>query len=797
MEDKIYSEIEQKKAAYALNMCTVSISQILDYNDIYVLEQEYDAILNNLNLEIIPKDDALLNILQEILNVISFFRVQKIRRDQNDNEYQQRIKNAIWHAIPSFNMFIAPSTISNSGTMIGQATKGLLNTNVAMLAVNLATQIGTGYMNYRREKANANLEKEKAEIELEIAAIEQLHALQRELFTTAWMLADRYGYPDEWRLTEKQIEQYNQILMDTDEYRKYARLEAIQDKFQAYPAFWYYFAHTALYIATTFNDPKTREEYKQKACKHFEQYYAINQFNLLREDQLTATANLEYADLLFLNPNPNYKKINEIVADAEKKAGNANDILQLCAVAYLRVGNRSAAADLLKILVNEGYNASTNAQLLSRLYVQQYVSAQDEASQTYALSNYRILGRQINSCHLFPMPENRESAQAESLENQFISTQKMLLKKMYRNSINAFAKQNAIDFNAVLPAPYHVTEPKEEYWGQTSKAREKRIHDAKVALTGNHAENYIVRLRECGFRYGYIDVLNNTVSGMEELHCFRRLSKHDNLIAFLAKKLKNSKVELWNQQSKMDDGSFNFDDYLSLVNTYSYKYFTAEFFDKIKEYITSAINAETELDKIEDLYSDLETFCEAHNLPSPNEYIQTFKELSMDVGIPHDSTFFEYDLLCDSTGKFEYTPELRDKMQTAIQSNISNIIADPEKVHVYLRGSQQFDSFLKNECLKLQDVSIYEVRQRAIAIIDDVTKEDEDLILSVDGIRLVRHNRIRESVEFSDTAYVKSGNSGKLKLGFIDDFSNKNVKHDVLKAIIDSMDELLSMAQAR
>lgn len=38
-----HSTDEKLRAAYALNMCTVSVSQIVDYNDAYVLEQEYDA----------------------------------------------------------------------------------------------------------------------------------------------------------------------------------------------------------------------------------------------------------------------------------------------------------------------------------------------------------------------------------------------------------------------------------------------------------------------------------------------------------------------------------------------------------------------------------------------------------------------------------------------------------------------------------------------------------------------------------------------------------------------------------
>ena len=43
------TEKDALQAAYALNMCTVSVSQIVDYKDAYILEQEYNAILNNMN----------------------------------------------------------------------------------------------------------------------------------------------------------------------------------------------------------------------------------------------------------------------------------------------------------------------------------------------------------------------------------------------------------------------------------------------------------------------------------------------------------------------------------------------------------------------------------------------------------------------------------------------------------------------------------------------------------------------------------------------------------------------------
>ena len=63
-------------AAYALNLCTTSITQIIENNDLRYMEQEYENILNNLNLEVMPKDEALLDVLKQILDVINFFNIQ-------------------------------------------------------------------------------------------------------------------------------------------------------------------------------------------------------------------------------------------------------------------------------------------------------------------------------------------------------------------------------------------------------------------------------------------------------------------------------------------------------------------------------------------------------------------------------------------------------------------------------------------------------------------------------------------------------------------------------------------------
>lgn len=229
-EGKKLSELEKKQAAYALNMCTVSVSQIIDYEDLNILEQEYDAILNNINLEHMPKDEALLNILKQLLDTITYFRIQEGDKKMIEKEYQHKMKNAIWAAVPNFGLIVA------GGSPL-------------TMAISLASQVGIGYMNYRRNKAEYNLDKEKQMWQLQRTAIEQFNGLRRELFNTAWRLADAYGFDDKLRLTEKQIKQYDEILLDQDEIRKYERLEAIKENFEAYPPFWYFIGNAANFIA--------------------------------------------------------------------------------------------------------------------------------------------------------------------------------------------------------------------------------------------------------------------------------------------------------------------------------------------------------------------------------------------------------------------------------------------------------------------------------------------------------------------------------------------------------------------
>lgn len=344
---------EQIRAAHALNLMTVSISQIIEYNDAYILEQEYDTIINNLNLEKMPKDEALLDICKQILDEITYQRMDAGDKKLLEKKYQHQLKNAVWSAVPNVGAIFATS-------------------NPVAMAATFATQVGIGYMNYRRNKAEYSLGYEESKWQIQKHRLQHLNALRTELFETSWRLADQYSFPDEYRLSAKQISQYNNALMESNPIKRYNKLDAMRKAFDAYPAFWYQIGSTAnsIYRSDIYSDDtEIQEIYKFYAIECFKKYEELNTYNLLRNDILTSSWALEYLELQNLNKSNNVDEAKRLIQIAETYSGNALDVLELCAFAYLRIQDDENAVRLFHYLVNEDYNSTLNTQILSGLYI--------------------------------------------------------------------------------------------------------------------------------------------------------------------------------------------------------------------------------------------------------------------------------------------------------------------------------------------------------------------------------------------------------------------------------------------
>lgn len=756
MSENKYEIQEQLRAAYALNMCTVSVSQIVDYNDEYILEQEYEAILNNLNIEQMPKDEALLNTLVKLLNVITFFRIDKIKRAQIEKKYQRSVKNAIWSAVPNIGVIVAGDPVT--------------------VGLSLATQVGIGYMNYRREKANALADKEDSEFELRITAMEQLNALRRELFTTAWRLADEYNFPDRYRLTERQISQYNEILMDTDEIRKYERLTAVQEKFEAYLPFWYFMGHTAKYISEDNNnglDDVTRDYYRAKAKEHFERYDSLNSFNILREDEITASFALEYIDLLLLENDPDMDKINDLIKTAVNMAGNANDILEMCAISYLKIGQTEAAEKLLRILVNESYNTATNAKLLSRIYVSEYL----KDTNPLARSQYNILATRVSPAWLFPMPDKKQGDRAlqdRELMDQYIADQKIDLQKDYSDIINQFIAKYVILFNRIIPAP--VSNAPDEYFKNTEKAIKKRRQDVYDALENDTRNEYRRSIRESGYRFRYVELINKMLVALDTLSLFRENGSKDEMIQLIRTKLEEASGDLKEIQKKLNyDEAFTIVDYEKIQKSFSFQRLTKEFFDKLKDIIGEGIEKVESLDALDDIDLDLTAFCREQEL------VESTQDRGGKIAESEDndeSDYISVDVLGENEQDERFNRSTFEKMLAAVNDDAGKIIDDETKTELLIRGSQKFELYFKN--VKLKGDAF---KSKTLAVIDDQSRADMDLFITCDGVVPVKHSKVDRLRKFEKIEY--QGKS--LKLGWPDEYANNAVNLGNLYSLLEKL----------
>ena len=657
MSDKKYEIQDKLKAAYALNMCTVSVSQIIDYNDEYILEQEYEAILNNLNLEQIPKDEALLDILVKLLNVITFFRIDKLKKERIEKKYQRQVKNAIWSAIPNIAVIVSGNPVS--------------------IAQSLATQVGIGYMNYRKEKANALVAKEDAEFELRITLMEQINALRRELFTTAWRLADEYEFPDRYRLTERQIAQYNKILMDTNEIRKYERLMSVHDKFEAYLPFWYFVGHTAKYIAEDKSnglDGESRKVYQELAREHFDKYHSLNSFNILREDEIAASFALEYVDLLLIDESPNMDLVMELLETAVRMAGNANDILDLCAMSYLKIGKTEEAERLLRILVNENYNTPTNTKLLSRIYVSQYLNG----TNPLAKLQYHTLAARVEHAWLFPMPEERSAnllLQDKELSHQYLSDQRDDLQSAYNDIIEQFIDKYIVLFNKIIPIP--VNDVSDDYFRNTESSIKRRRQDVYEALENDSRNEYRQLIRESGFRFRYIELLNNMLSALDTISLFRESEFKDDLIQMIRYNLEEASVDLKKIQNNLNiENGFSFMDYEKLQRHFSFENLTKGFFDKLKEVIDKGIMSIESLDLLDNIELDLSVFCKEQNL-SENTPAQIGKiDVQDEDG---ENEYISVDVLGENEKDERFNERKQIEMLAAVEKAASSIVNEKGK----------------------------------------------------------------------------------------------------------------------
>ena len=483
----------------------------------------------------------------------------------------------------------------------------------------------------------------------------------------------------------------------------------------------------------------------------------MNKFSLLREDQLAASALLEYADLLMIeNTDTNIQKVFELIQEAKKKAGIAKDVLQLCAISFLKIGKTEEAASILKVLVNEDYNTAMNAKILSRIYVSKYLDTESRSAYT----EYKILSQRVAQEWLFPMPK-KDALSEKSLEEKFIRDQKAYLAMAYRCALQDYLRKARVSYEDAM-----------QNLRPGSFSEEERVLIHSRLCSGEYS-------RRC------IRQMNLMVAGLDTLSTFRKLKSREALIKYIDGKLRTIKGTIQQLQGK-PVSEFESKDIRSLEKIFSFEQLTEDFYDDLRTKVMDQISHAQTLGELNLLESDLLQFCNEQKLPEP----RCLGRAEVKSGSTEELCIYFEDDLLGSGANAENSEQFVEQMRLKIGESRKEIVNNPDKVAVYLRTEELFDSYFENGALP--GATKYLLKQKAIAVVDDLTKHDYDLVLTIDGIVVVDRNKILDgTIRYDAVKTFSHGERQGLEIWYPDMYENPNVDLNVLYAVIKALGKIV------
>nr|WP_321402149.1 hypothetical protein [uncultured Desulfobacter sp.] len=321
---KTYDKETQLQVLQCLNMIAVSLTHIMTYNDKVILDQEYNMIINNLNLSNIPDAD-LISLLQELMDLLTSSKINDYDREYLLKNYDRNVQNELKTEVKS--LVFDTDIVTNPYTTV--------------LAAFVAT--GSFYFNYRSQMNAYVKEKEEGAWAIESKTMTELNNFYKKLLKHSWTLMRKYNLPDTWRLDEKQLRDYTNILKEPDLIKRFRKLERIETSFQMFPPYWYYRGQSAQETGNT-----------KEALRCFLHFQQIHQ-SILRKDPYAASVAMCKTMLT------KDSKSDDVKSDLALIVSNSEDNdwgnLLFAALQYGRIGDSDPAGKLILRNLDNGHTA--------------------------------------------------------------------------------------------------------------------------------------------------------------------------------------------------------------------------------------------------------------------------------------------------------------------------------------------------------------------------------------------------------------------------------------------------------
>lgn len=408
----------QLQVLQALNQIAVSLTHIITYNDKVVLDQEYNTIINNLNLSKIPDAD-IITLLQELMDLLTTSKINDHDRVYLAHTYEKNVQNELKKRM----------------SMRLLDTDVLINPYSSVLQAVL--NVGSFYFNYRYKLEDYKKERDEAIWKIDANTLQKLNDFYKKLLKYSWELMRRYNFPDEWRLNDKQLNDYINILKEPNLELRYRKLARLEENFQKFPPYWYYRGQAAQEIGN-----------KKEALYCFKQFQDIHQ-RILRKDPYAASVAMCKTTLI---TESEQVELSEIKKELEIILSNSEDSdwgnILFAALQYARLGDSETASRLIMRNLDNGYMTfiedpemirTVGPALLLNIRPDVFTRIMDTVLKNDKIKNYDVLW-------LYGKLRNRDIL--KKIEVEFDHVLLLTENKSFLNPLNIF---RADDLSLFLP----------------------------------------------------------------------------------------------------------------------------------------------------------------------------------------------------------------------------------------------------------------------------------------------------------------------------------------------------------
>lgn len=330
----LIEDSKARNAAMTLNYLHGSLNKIVLYNDKVVLEEEYNNIINNLNLTVID-DEELVEVITYLMDTLTQFRLSEMDRAQFRKEYEEKLEAALTDSL---------SGLAN-----------IRGSNPVELGINAVLNIGSAYFNYKKAQEGFKRGLEKSNYSLDKKAITDLNTIRKEFILTYWEIMKRYNMPDNWRVSEKQFSRLINILKDTDGEKKYRQLLRMKDELSVLPMYWYELSLVARSLNKKVDELKYIAKFEKLDNKLFREN---TMYSLLLANKVS-----------YLNVKTDKKLIRNLLEKIYKVDSLNPNRKLYSAMKYIQIGDYEKADFLLTQNIDDHFIPSVSGRLKVDLYL--------------------------------------------------------------------------------------------------------------------------------------------------------------------------------------------------------------------------------------------------------------------------------------------------------------------------------------------------------------------------------------------------------------------------------------------